>query len=147
MFTKPQSLQSALEKLAYQGQCASHMGLIINVYQQQALGNLLSTLQEKEVNIDLAIQCCRDSFAMSSWAHAGALHHLVCMADTGLADIKDVCTPIRNLPLSHEGVFGEGIQVKLNERQEMNKQIADLLPEQKYKRKLLDSLVIIRRLK
>lgn len=49
------------EKLGYQGQVASRMS---NCYTQQPLGCLLDTPQEKEVNMDRAIQTVRDIFAM-----------------------------------------------------------------------------------
>ncbi|CAC5378391.1 unnamed protein product [Mytilus coruscus] len=46
----------SLEKLAYQGQVASRMGIITTAYTQQALGNLLNALSGKEVNLDKSIQ-------------------------------------------------------------------------------------------
>ncbi|KAH3855582.1 hypothetical protein DPMN_098150 [Dreissena polymorpha] len=111
---------------------------MINVYMQQALGNVLSKLSEKQPNFDSAIQCVRDIFAMNTksldqMARAGALHHMVhrkaAMADSGLNDSKDLRNHILNLPLSHEGSFGTGLEQKLKERQEINKQISDLLHE------------------
>ncbi|KAL4237567.1 hypothetical protein ACF0H5_002281 [Mactra antiquata] len=139
---KSQSLCSQplkdLEKIAYQGQHAARMGIIINVYMQQALGKLLSTLSDKECKIDCAIQCVRDIFAMNAKsldqaARSGALHHMIrrkaAMADTGLNESKDLRNHVWNLPLSHEGIFGTGLDRKLKERQEINQQISDLLPE------------------
>ncbi|KAH3840430.1 hypothetical protein DPMN_113879 [Dreissena polymorpha] len=82
--TKSQSLHTqplkSLEKMAYQGQHAARMGIIVNVYIQHALGNLLTLLQDKSPNMDLAIQCDRDIFAMSNksldqTARCGSLHH------------------------------------------------------------------------
>ena len=55
-----------IEKLAFQGQHAARMGIIINLYMQQALGNLLKILTEKDVNLDLATQCVGDIFAMNT---------------------------------------------------------------------------------
>ena len=44
------------------------MGIIINLYTQQALGKLLKTLSEKDPNVDEAVQCTRDIFAISTKA-------------------------------------------------------------------------------
>lgn len=77
------------------------MGIVINLFTQQALGKLLSTLSEKEPNIDEAIQCKRDIFAMNTKAldqvsMTGALHHMIrrkaTMADCGLNETKHVST-------------------------------------------------------
>ena len=146
--TKSQSLYSqplkAIEKLAYQGQMAARMGIIINMYTQQALGNLLTLLEDKEPNIDQSIQCVRDTFAMTTklldqTARSGAFHHLIrrraAMADTNLHDFKDIKSHLWSLPLSHTGVLGDGLEKKLKDRQELNKQIGDLLPEVDRKRK------------
>lgn len=68
----------------------------MNAYLQRALANLLTVLQD---NLDAAIQCVRDFFAMSNKAldqnaRSGALHHLVhrraAIADTGLGECKDI---------------------------------------------------------
>jgi hypothetical protein len=147
--SKAQSLCSqplrSLEKLAYQGQHAARMGLVINIYMQQALSNLLLILQDKKLNIDSAIQCVRDIFAMSTksldqTARTGAFHHLIrrraAMADTGLQDVRDLKDHLFKLPFSHEGVFGSGLEQKLKERKELNSQLSDLLPETDRKRKL-----------
>ena len=57
------------------------------------------------------------------------------MADTGLHDFRDLKTAVWTLPLSHTGVFGEGLEKKLKDRQELNKQICVLLPEVSRKRR------------
>lgn len=127
-----------LEKIAFQGQHASRMGIVINAYMQQALGKLLAMLNDKQPNIDHAIQCVRDIFAMNTKsldqvARAGALHHMVrrksAMADSGLNDSKELRSHIWDLPLTDKGIFGPALEQKLKERQEINKQISDLLPE------------------
>lgn len=146
--SKGQSLYSqplkSLEKIAYQGQYAARMGIVINSYVQQALGKLLLNLQDDACNMDRAIQCVRDIFAMSNKsldqvARCGALFHLIrrkaTMEDTGLAELKDIKPHVWNLPLSGKGVFGDGLEKTLRDRQEMNKQISDLLPEVDRKRK------------
>jgi hypothetical protein len=150
--SKSQSLYSqplkALEKIAFQGQCAARMGIIINLYIQQALGNLLSFTQENSLNVDKIIQCVRDIFAMSTKSldqisRCGAFHHLVrrkaALADTGLHDLRDIKDHLWTLPLSHTGVFGDGMEKKLKDRKEMNSQLSDLLPEVGRKRKFPDS--------
>ncbi|KAH3876451.1 hypothetical protein DPMN_000294 [Dreissena polymorpha] len=48
---------------------------------------------------------------------------------------KDIKTHVWELPLTHDGVFGGGLEEKLKERQEINKQLSDLLPEVDRKRK------------
>ena len=42
---------------------------------------------------------------------------------------REVRNQIWNLPLSHDGICGSGLEQNLKERVEMNKQISDLLPE------------------
>lgn len=141
-FGKSHSLYSqplkSLEKIGYQGQSAARMGIIINLYIQQALSSLLEKLTQKSPNLDAAIQCVRDIFAMSTksldqFSRTGAFHHLVrrraALDDTGLHDLKDLKQQMWNLPLAHEGVFGPGLENKLKERQEKNKQLSELLPE------------------
>ncbi|KAH3849987.1 hypothetical protein DPMN_092392 [Dreissena polymorpha] len=102
-----------LEKLAFQEQHAARMGIVNNVYMQQALGNLLNVLTDKDVKIDNAIQCVRDIFAMNTKSldqlgRTGAIHHMVrrkaAMADCGLNDSREVRNQIWNLPLTHEGI-------------------------------------------
>lgn len=73
------------------------MGIIAAAYTQQALGTLLETLQQKDVNLDKSVQLVRDIFAMSTKtldqvARCGAFHHLVrrkaTMEDTGLVGLE-----------------------------------------------------------
>ena len=61
----PQPLRD-IEKLALQGKHAARMDIIVNLYMQQALGNLLQSLSSKEANLDSAVQCVRDIFAMNT---------------------------------------------------------------------------------
>ena len=61
---------------------ASRMGMIMCCYSQQALGSLLDILQQKDINMDLAIQTVRDIFAISTKtldqiARTGAFNHMV----------------------------------------------------------------------
>ncbi|KAH3753733.1 hypothetical protein DPMN_188376 [Dreissena polymorpha] len=79
--------------------------------------------------------------SLGQLGRTGAIHHLVrrkaAIADCGLNDFREVRNQIWNLPLTHEGIGGSGLEQKLKERVEMNKQISDLLPEvdRKSKRK------------
>ncbi|KAH3840431.1 hypothetical protein DPMN_113880 [Dreissena polymorpha] len=57
------------------------------------------------------------------------------MADTGLKEFKGTKTHVWELPLTHDGVFGERLEKKLKERQEINKQLSVLLPEVDRERK------------
>ncbi|CAG2251467.1 unnamed protein product [Mytilus edulis] len=128
----------SVEKLAYQGQAAAKMGIVSSSYMQQALGTLLETLLDKEVNMDRAVQQVRDIFAMSTKsvdqvARAGAFHHLIrrklVMEDTGLNDIKELKNSLISLPLSSSGVFGDKFEQTLKDRIEKDKQLKELLPE------------------
>ena len=128
----------SVEKLAYQGQVASRMGIVSSAYIQQALGSLLQTLTSGDVNVDRTIQSVRDIFAMSTTsldqvARAGAFHHLIrrkaALEDTGLCDIKELKQPLVSLPLTNSGVFGDVFEQTLKDRVEKNKQLKELLPE------------------
>ncbi|KAH3747579.1 hypothetical protein DPMN_182006 [Dreissena polymorpha] len=59
---KSQSLYSQplkdLEKIAYQGQHASRMGIVINVYMQQDLGNLLSNCRRNNPMLTVLFSVC-----------------------------------------------------------------------------------------
>ncbi|VDH97162.1 Hypothetical predicted protein [Mytilus galloprovincialis] len=117
------SLKS-LEKLAYQGQVDARMGIITAAYTQQALGNVLNTLSENEVNLDKSIQVVRDIFAMSiksldQVVRAGAFHHLIrrkaTLEDTGLNDIKELKHPLVSLPLTKSGVIGDNMEQTIDD--------------------------------
>ena len=55
-----------MERLAFQGQTAACMGIIISLYEQLALASLFQELREENPNFDAATQTVRDIFAMSS---------------------------------------------------------------------------------
>ena len=125
----------SIERLAFQGHMASRMGMIMCCYSQQAIGSLLDILQQKELNMDLAVQTVRDIFAISTKtldqiARTGAFNHMIrrkaTLYDTGLNELKDYTSTINTLPLSAEGVFGPGFDQKLKSKQEKNKQIAEI---------------------
>lgn len=128
----------SIETLGYQGQLASRMSIIAIAYMQQGLGSLLKTLQEKDVNIDRAVQNVKDLFDMSNKAldqtgRSGLFHHMVrrkaAISDSGLATLKDIQSKVMLLPLSGEGVFGPALQDKLKCRKEQKEQLSDLVPE------------------
>ena len=127
----------SIEKEAYKGQCESRMAMIITMYIQQGLGKLLKVLQEKDVNIDMAVQSTKDIFAMASQnldqcSRAGAYHHLVrrkaTIADTGL-DRRISDFERWELPLTHEGIFGKELENKMKLRKEENKSVQDLFSD------------------
>ncbi|XP_060560765.1 uncharacterized protein LOC132720622 [Ruditapes philippinarum] len=128
----------SIETLNYQGQLASRLNIIAISYIQKSLGSLLSTLKEKEPNMDKAVQTVRDIFEMSSKAldqagRSGAFHHLsrrkAAVSDSGLNTLKDIQSKVMYLPLTADGVFGSGLQSKLKNRKEQKDQLTDLVPE------------------
>ncbi|KAK6173317.1 hypothetical protein SNE40_016792 [Patella caerulea] len=134
LFTQPYKM---LEKIAYRGQQASYMGIIINMYMQQSLGTLIELFNDDKPNIDNARKHIRDIFAMSTKSldqlgRAGAFHHIVrrqlSMTDTSLFQLED-SRDLSDLPLSAEGVFGDKLETTLKSRKEKNKTLEDLLPE------------------
>ncbi|CAG2218405.1 unnamed protein product [Mytilus edulis] len=135
LFSKPEKI---FENMAFKGQSAARMGLIITAYMQQALGSLMEKLNDSEPNIDLLVQMVKDIFAMSvksmdQTARTGAFHHLIrrkaTLLDTGLEDITELNDKFLSLKLSSDGVLGKDFEEKLKNRSETNKQIKDLLPE------------------
>ena len=140
-FSKGKNLHSQpykmLERIAYRGQQASFMGIVICMYMQQSLGNLLELLTDETPNIDKAIQQVRDIFAMSTKeldqaGRAGAFHHIIrrqmCMTDTSMFLLHD-SRDISDLPLTGEGVFGDNLVSALKARKDKDKTLDDLLPD------------------
>lgn len=137
-----------LEKLAFQGQVAARMGLISILYLQQMLGTFLSKLQEEGVS-DEHCNMVKDLFAISTksldqMGRAGAYAHMIrrkCAAsDAGISNLNDIQAKVLSLPLTGDGVFGKGLEDKLEKRKEQREQIKDLIPEfnkeNSHKRKL-----------
>lgn len=127
-----------IEGMGYQGQLAARMNIIAVAYLQQGLGKLLNTLQEKDVNVDRAVQNVRDLFDISNKAldqagRAGAFHHMIrrkCASeDCHMYSMKDVHTKAAYLPLSGDGVFGKGLKNILADRKELKDQLEDWMPE------------------
>lgn len=134
----------SMERLAFQGQMAARMGMIMCCYTQQTLAGLLSLLQSNETNIDLAIQMVRDIFAISTKtldqvSRVGAFNHMIrrkaTLYDTGLAELKDYTSTVNALPLTAAGVFGPDFDLKLKAKVEKNKQLAEVLPDSLFKQK------------
>ena len=134
LYTQPYKM---VEKLAYRGQQAAYLGIIMQMYMQQSLGSLIETLSEETVNIDRAIKQVRDTFAISTkgldqFGRAGAFHHIIrrqlAMTDTSLYTLEDN-RDISDLPLSSNGVFGEKLESTLKSNKEKKKTLDDLLPK------------------
>ncbi|VDI40432.1 Hypothetical predicted protein [Mytilus galloprovincialis] len=119
LFSKPEKI---FENMAFKGQSAARMGLIITAYMQQALGSLMEKPNDSEPNIDLLVQMVKDIFAMS-------VKYMDQTARTGLEDITELNDKFLSLKLSSDGVLGKDFEEKLKNRSETNKQIKDLLPE------------------
>ena len=51
------------------------------------------------------------------------------VADTGLHEFKDLQKATLTALLSGDGIFGEEFEIKVNNRQEKDKQLSDLMPE------------------
>ncbi|CAC5396446.1 unnamed protein product [Mytilus coruscus] len=81
-----------------------------------ALGTLIETLSEKEVNMDRAVQQVRDIFAMSTKS----------VDQVARAELKN---SLISLPLSSSGVFGDKFEQTLKDRIEKDEQLKELLPE------------------
>ena len=126
-----------IERLAYQGQMAARFGIISVMYIQQSLATLLNSIESDGVSTQ-SIKLVRDLFEMSTKSldqlgRTGAFHHLVrrkaAASDSGLGNLKDIQAKVLYLPLSPEGVFGKGLEEKLEKRKEQKEQLDDLLPE------------------
>ncbi|XP_071165603.1 uncharacterized protein [Mytilus edulis] len=142
LFSQPSKM---IEKIAYRGQQAAYMGIVMHMYMQQGLGALMQTLQSDNVDSDKAIQQVRDVFAMSTKSldqvgRTGTFHHIVrrqvAMTDTGLYEI-DEARDLSDLPLSADGVFGSDFEKFLKTRKEKNKALDDLLPDISVKKSYL----------
>ncbi|XP_045161737.2 uncharacterized protein LOC123526570 [Mercenaria mercenaria] len=128
-----------VEKTAYRGQQAARLGVVMQLYVQQSLGNLVQYLSSDDFSKDNAIQSVKDIFAMSTkcldqLGRTAAFHHIVrrtvAMTDTGIYELAD-SSDFANLPLSGEGVFGTGLQPLLKARKDKKKQLDEMLPELK----------------
>ena len=130
-----------LEKIAFKGQQSARLGIVMQLYIQQALGNLAEHFQSENFSRDEGLDQIRNIFSMTTKCldqigRAGAFHHIirrtVTMSDTSLYELDDALEFV-NLPLSGEGVFGSGLEKLLQSRKEKKKQLEDLVPEVKRK--------------
>ncbi|XP_053393491.1 uncharacterized protein LOC128555339 [Mercenaria mercenaria] len=138
LFTQPAKM---VEKIGYRGQQAARLGLVIQMYIQQSLGNLLQFLQSDKFSKDQATQQVKDIFAMSTKCldqigRAGAFHHIirrsVAISDTSLYEQPNNLE-FSNLPLTGDGVFGAELESLLKSRKDNKKQVEELIPDIKKK--------------
>ncbi|CAG2254040.1 unnamed protein product [Mytilus edulis] len=139
LYTQP---LKQIEKLSYQGQMASRMNVISGMYMQQTMGTLLGKLENSpSLEHEEKESCCqivKDLFSMSTKSldqsgRTGAFFHLVrrkaASHESGLVNLSDIKDKTQYLPLSGEGVFGNGLKTCLEKRKEQKDQLNDLLPE------------------
>lgn len=115
LFSQPCKM---IEKVAYKGQQAARLGIVMQLYIQQSLGNLVELLQSDSFNKDDGLEQVKNVFAMTTKCldqigRAGGFHHIIrrtaAMSDTALYELDDALE-FSNLPLSGEGVFGSGLE-------------------------------------
>lgn len=130
-----------LEKVAYRGQQAAKLGIIMQLYLQQGLGNVLELVRKQEPDLELVTQQIKDIFEISTKSldqlgRTGAFHHIlrrtVAMTDTGLYQLED-SDAFTSLPLTGDGLFGADLQTLMKDRKVKKQQIDDLVPEIKKK--------------
>lgn len=124
-----------VEQIAYKGQQAARLGIVINAYMQQSLANLTQLIDSESFDKEKAINMVRDIFSMSTksldqMGRAGAFHHIVrrtvTMTDTGLYELPDA-HKFTGLPLTGDGLFGTALDELSKSRKEMKKQVDDML--------------------
>lgn len=130
-----------VENIAYKEQQASRLGVVINLYMQQSLGNFVEFIQSEEFDKEKFVQQVKEIFAMSTKSldlvsRADAFHHIirrpVSMSDSGLYQLDD-SNNFANLSLSGEGVLGSWLEFLLKSRKQKKKQLDVMLPEPKKK--------------
>lgn len=133
LYTQPCKM---VERIAYKGSHAARLGVIIQLYVQQSLGNLLQTIQS-DFDKEKIEKQVKDIFSMTTKGldqigRAGAFHQIIrrtlSMTDTGLYDLSD-SSKFMNLPLTGDGLFGSELENLLKTRKEQRKQIEDLVPD------------------
>ena len=138
LFTQPSKMT---EKIAYKGQQAARLGIVMQLYIQQSLGTLVEHLQSEDFDKQNGLDQVKNVFSMTTKCldqigRAGAFHHIIrrtaAMTDTALYELEDA-SEFSNLPLSSEGVFGSGLENLLKTRKEKKKQMEDLVPDVKKK--------------
>ncbi|KAH3892310.1 hypothetical protein DPMN_016425 [Dreissena polymorpha] len=110
-----------VEKTAYRGQQSVYMGIVTQMYMQQALGMPMDMVTDKP-EIEKKV---KDIFAVSTqsldqFGRAGAFFHIirrqVTMSETSLYELDS--RTISNLPLSGDGVFGEELEKNLKQKKD-----------------------------
>ena len=128
-----------IEKVAYKGQQSAHLSIVMQLYVQQSLGNLVEHFQSDNFSKEEGLEQVKNVFSMTTKCldqigRAGAFHHIIrrtaAMSDTALYELDDALE-FSNLPMSGEGVFGSGLENLLKSRKE--KTAEDLVPEVKRK--------------
>ena len=136
LFSQPAKM---VEKINYKGQQAARLGLIIQMYIQQSLANLMQSMQSDTFQKEKSMQQVKDIFAMSTKCldqigRSGAFHHIsrraVAMKDTALYEQHD-SLEFSILPLTGEGVFGTELETLLKSHKEKMKHVEELLPDLK----------------
>ncbi|XP_060571539.1 uncharacterized protein LOC132729732 [Ruditapes philippinarum] len=136
LFSQP---HKTVEKVSYRGAQAARLGIVMQLYMQQALGNLVEFVSSDDFSKDKTVKFVKDIFAMSTkcldqLGRSAAFHHIVrrtvTMADTGMYDLSDY-KDFATLPLTGDGVFGNGLEPLLKARKDKKKQLDDMLPELK----------------
>ncbi|KAH3870979.1 hypothetical protein DPMN_034173 [Dreissena polymorpha] len=116
-----------VEKTAYRGQQSVYMGIVTQMYMQQALAMLMDMVTDKP-DIEKKVN---DIFALSTrsldqFGRAGAFFHIirrqVTMSETSLYELDDSRT-ISNLPLRGDGVFGEEMEKTLKQKKDKRKHL------------------------
>jgi len=130
-----------VEKIAYRGQQAAKLGMIIQLYMQQGLASLVENISSQEFDSETCVHkikdiCSRSTKCLDQISRAGAFHHItrrtVAMSDTSLYVLHD-SNDIANLPLSGEGVKYTGLESILKGGKE-KKKFDEMLPELKKKK-------------
>ncbi|KAH3886567.1 hypothetical protein DPMN_010578 [Dreissena polymorpha] len=132
-----------VEKTAYRGQQSVYMGIVTQMYMQQALAMLMDMVTDKP-DIEKKV---KDIFALSTrsldqFGRAGAFFHIirrqVTMSETSLYKLDDSRT-ISNLSLRGDGVFGEELEKTLKLKKDKRKTLAGKLQKKEtFKRKASD---------
>ena len=87
LYTQPNKM---VERISYKGGHASRMGIIIQLYVQQSLGQLLQTIQSETFDKEKAVKQVKDIFSMATKEHEKQIEDL--LPDIQIAGKKDNVT-------------------------------------------------------
>jgi Na+/phosphate symporter len=69
--------------------------------------------------------------SLDQFGRTGTLNHMIrrkaTASESGLNTLKDIQAKVLYLPLTAEGVFGEGLEDKLEKRKEQSEQLKELV--------------------